>query len=71
MSKRPRSISQISINTSTIGISIDLTDDDVNFDKNISNEIDDSTICRDILQKIFTNSETADVILVAGIDNVR
>lgn len=41
------------------------------FDTNISNEIDNLSTCRNILQKILNNSKTADVTLIAGIDGAR
>lgn len=43
----------------------------IDFDTKITTEIDNVSACREILQNMLNNGETADVILVAGDDGVK
>lgn len=44
---------------------------EIEFDKNITNKIDNLMSCRNILQKISENTEWVDVVLIASVDGVR
>lgn len=44
---------------------------DTNFDKTIVINVNDLTVCRDVLKEMYGNKQFHDVVLVAGIDSVR